>query len=518
MKMHLGLYDTTLRDGAQTPGVTLSLEDKLALAKSLSEFGFDYVEGGWPGSNPRDQRFFQEVKRMGLKAKVAAFGMTSKDPANDNGLKGLIDTGADVLTIVGKSWDMHVRDVLKVSLKDNLRMISETIGFLKSHGFTVFFDAEHFFDGLKSNPGYALKTLEAGSDADSVILCDTNGGSLPSGIEAGVAQAAKVTKKPLGIHAHNDSGLALASSLAAVKAGITQVQGTMNGMGERCGNLDWCEFLPVAKVKMGASLAMDLKKLSKLSRYVERMTGFSVPKNKPFVGENAFSHKGGIHIDAVLKNPLAYEHMDPGMVGNSREFSLSEQVGRSGIVMSAKQHGYDLDKSHPAVSAAFKMVKERQHMTDAELYLLLAKKVDRMPDPFKLLDYGTHIGRSGNAITEIKLRVDSGILKETGSGVGPVHSFDLALRKVLGKRFNVEPVKLSNFRVRILNQEKATAASVEVFIEFRANGNSWSMTGVSDDIIRASEEALINGYKYYLLKNRPNGKDANKWGANDVDL
>ncbi len=493
-------YDTTLRDGAQTAGVTLSLGDKLAIARRLSLFGFDFIEGGWPSSNPRDKRFFQEVMKMGLRAKVAAFGMTSSDPGKDRNIDGLLKTGADVLTIVGKCWDLHVRDVLRVSLEENLGMIEDTIKFLKDGGCSVFFDAEHFFDGYCADREYALKALRAGSAADMIILCDTNGGSLPNEIGKAAEDAAKAVKAPLGIHAHNDSGMALANSLRAVRSGCVQVQGTVNGMGERCGNLDWCEFRPVAKAKIGLKIDVDLKKISSISRYVERMTGFCVPKSKPFVGENAFVHKGGIHIDAVLKNPRAYEHMPPELVGNSRSFRMSEQVGRAGIVKSARQHGYELDKDHPAVSEAFARVKEDQRMTDAELFLLLAKRVDGRPDPFALVDYDTHVRRSGKAKTEIKVKAGQDTMHEIAEGVGPVHSFDLALRKALGKRFDVGQVKLSNFRVRILNQEKATAASVEVFIEFRANGDSWSMTGTSDDVIRASEEALINGYKYYLLK------------------
>jgi len=501
IKKPLVLYDTTLRDGAQTDGVTFSLEDKLAISKALADFGFGYIEAGWPSSNPRDRQFFSEAKNLGLNAKIAAFGMTSRNPAKDSNIAELIKTDADVLTIVGKSWDLHVKDVIKVPLDENLRMISNTIEFLKSHGFAVFFDAEHFFDGYKSNPGYALQTLHAGSAADALVLCDTNGGTIPWVIDSVTRRVSEIISQPLGLHAHNDSGMALMNSLTAVKNGFAHVQGTVNGLGERCGNLDWCEFLPVAKIKLGAGVKVNLKKLSSLSRYVERMTGFGVAKNKPFVGENAFSHKGGIHIDAVIKTPLAYEHISPALVGNIRSCSMSEQVGRAGIVMAARQHGYDVDKNHPAISAAFEKIKHKQRFSDAELFLFLAEKIDKKGDPFELLDYETGVSRSGNAKTEIKVKIGSEALHEIAEGVGPIHSFDLALRKALGKRLCVEKVKLTNFRVRILNQEKATAAIVEVFIEFRANGESWSTTGVSDDLIRASEEALINGYKYYLVKN-----------------
>jgi len=499
---NLVLYDTTLRDGAQTEGVTFSLEDKLAISSKLSDFGFHYIEGGWPASNPRDSVFFSEARNLGLKAKIAAFGMTSRSPEKDSNIEALLKTGADVITVFGKSWDLHVRDVLKTSNEENLKMISSTIEFLKSHGFRVFYDAEHFFDGYKHNPSYALRTLEAADGADEIILCDTNGGAMPWEVDAAAKAARGIVRKPLGMHAHNDCGMALMNSLAAAGNGFSHVQGTVNGLGERCGNLDWCMFLPVLGIKLGSGLNVELKNLMQLSRYVERMTGFNVPRNRPFVGESAFSHKGGVHIDAVLKIPEAYEHIRPEDVGNARSFGLSEQVGRAGIVMAAKQHGYHLDKDHPAVTEAFERIKQKQAFTDAELFLLLSNRIDGKKDPFGLLDYETEVSKSGRSKTEIKVGIDGEVYHEIAEGVGPVHSFDVALRKALQKRFSVGDVKLTNFRVRILNQEKATAASVEVFIEFRANGLSWSTTGISDDVIRASEEALINGYKYYLLKNR----------------
>lgn len=501
------LYDTTLRDGAQTEGVTFSLQDKLSIAKKLSEFGIHYIEGGWPSSNPRDEKFFSEIKGMGLKAKICAFGMTAKVPGKDRNIDGLLKTDADVITIFGKSWDLHAKDVLKVTLPENLKMVTDTVEYLKSHGFTVFFDAEHFFDGYKANPDYALGVMDAAKEAETLVLCDTNGGTMPWEVDAITGEVRKRFKNPLGIHVHNDSGMALTSTIVAVLKGVTQVQGTINGLGERCGNLDLCEFLPVSEVKMGLKTGVDLKNLSSISRYVERMTGFSTEKNKPFVGENAFFHKGGVHIDAVLKNPKAYEHMSPELVGNTRSFSLSEQVGRAGIVNAAKSHGFMLDKSHPAVMEAMEFVKEKQTFSEAGLYVFLSKKLKGAKEPFRLLGYETKVSNDRRATTAIKVAIGNETVSETAEGVGPVHSFDVALRKALGRRFSVENVKLSNFRVRILNQEKATAASVEVFIEFRSNGDSWSMTGVSEDIIKASEEALIKGYEYYLIKNTLEGKN-----------
>ncbi|MEA1993751.1 MAG: citramalate synthase [Euryarchaeota archaeon] len=494
------MYDTTLRDGAQTHDVTFSLEDKIAISERLLEYGFDSVEGGWPSSNPRDTEFFSEAKERGFNEKVAAFGMTSPAPGKDKKIDELIDTDAGVLTIFGKSWDLHVRDILHFSPERNLEMIAETVDYLKSYGFTVVYDAEHFFDGYKSDPSYAFKTLRSASNADTIVLCDTNGGTMPWEIERMVQEVYRRIKNPLGIHAHNDSGMALINSITAIKNGVTHVQGTMNGLGERCGNLDWCEFLPILSVKLGVAIQMDISELSRLSTYVERMTGTMLPKNKPFVGEDAFSHKGGVHIDAAIKNADAYEHITPDAVGNKRMFVLSEQVGRAGIVKVARGHGYDLDKDHPLVLEIVKKIKQKQSFTDAELFLLLAKELAEKGEPFELLEYETKVNSIGNAKTETKVRIGEDILHEIAEGVGPVHSLDMALRKALEKFYAIDRVHLSNLNVRIINQNKATAAKVEVFIEFRANGEAWSTSNVSNDIIKASKNALINGYKYHLLK------------------
>jgi 2-isopropylmalate synthase len=502
MKMkNLVLYDTTLRDGAQTDGVTFSLEDKLEMIKRLSGCGFDVIEAGFPSSNPRDMKLFSEARKMGFGPKIAAFGMTSASPAKDRKIKELAGTKAGVLTVFGKSWDLHAREVLKVSLEENLRMISGTVDYLKAKGFTVFYDAEHFFDGYKSAPDYAFATLTAASKADAIVLCDTNGGTMPWEVDAITREVAGKIKKPLGMHAHNDSGFALINSLIALKNGAAHIQGTMNGLGERCGNLDWCEFLPVVSVKMGMDVGVDLGILSEFSTYVQRLTGIGLPKNKPFVGESAFSHKGGIHIDAMIKNPKSYEHVDPETVGNKRFFVLSEQAGRSAIVESAKRHGYRLGKDDPAVLELMENMKAKQKFTDAELFLLLAKKLGNKKPPFELIEYETEVRSAGNSKTEIKVKVGGETLHEIAEGVGPVHSLDMALRKALEKFYEMKKVHLSNYRVRIINQEKATAAKVEVFIEFRADGESWSTSDISDDIIKASESALVKGYKYYLLKN-----------------
>jgi 2-isopropylmalate synthase len=500
---NLVLYDTTLRDGAQTRGLSMSLADKLSISKKLSSFGVHYIEGGWPSSNQRDMEYFEKVKGLSLSAKTAAFGMTAKDPAKDPQVAGLLKAGADVVTVFGKGWELHVKDVLKISNDENLRMISSTVEYLKAHGLTVFFDAEHFFDGYKANPSYALAVMEAASasGADALVMCDSNGGALPWEVAAAVtAVREKLKIKELGIHAHNDTGMAVMNALAAVSCGARQVQGTVNGLGERCGNTDWCEFLPLLGIKLGVKLPVDMKGLYALSRYVERMTGFSLAANKPFIGENAFSHKGGVHIDAMLKNPRAYEHMSPDEVGNATRFSLSEQVGRSGVTEAAGRFGYHIAKGSPEATRLTDMVKENQATTEAEFFLMLEDAAGGKRHPFELLSYETEVSSDGRAKTEVKMKVGGEVLHEISEGVGPVHAMDLAIRKALGKKFSVEGLRLTNYRVRIVNQEKATAASVEVFIEFRTDSETWSASGVSDDIIKASEEALLKGYRYYLLK------------------
>jgi 2-isopropylmalate synthase len=340
----LVLYDTTLRDGAQTRGLNLSLEDKLSISRKLSEFGVHYIEGGWPSSNPRDMNYFREVKSLGLKCKVAAFGMTSRNPARDAKISDLLKTEADVITVFGKSWELHVKDVLGITNEENLRMVSRTVDYIKSHGFKVFFDAEHFLDGYKTNRDYALAVIEAASGADALVLADTNGGAMPWEVESAMSDVSALVKKDIGMHAHNDTGMAVMNTLVAVANGASHVQGTVNGLGERCGNMDWCEFLPLAGLKLGLKLDVNMKRLYRLSRYLERMTGFSLSRNKPFVGLNAFSHKGGVHIDAMMKNPKAYEHMSPQDVGNVTRFSISELVGRSGVIEAARRHGYEIEK------------------------------------------------------------------------------------------------------------------------------------------------------------------------------
>ena len=494
------LYDTTLRDGAQTEGVTFGIADKVSIASKLSDYGFGFIEAGWPGANPHDDRLFPELMGLGLRAKVAAFGMTSRDPASGRGIGALLKSGADVITVFGKSWEMQAREVLRVSPGENLRMIAKTVEFLKSHGCTVFFDAEHFFDGYRDDPAYALGAVKAAAQADAIVLCDTNGGSMPWEVSAAAKAARNAFHGPLGIHCHDDCGMAVANSLAALGCGCTQVQGTVNGLGERCGNTDWCVFLPVASLKLGALAQVGTEGLTDLSRYVERLTGFPVHPGRPFVGESAFAHKGGVHMDAVLKAPQAYEHVPPGSVGNSRRFTLSDQSGRSGMAEAAKTAGFSIGRDHPAIAEACAAVKAGQCFSESWLFNFLSERVGGKTAPFRLLDYETVVRKKGSAKTEMKVGVGGEVFHEVAEGVGPVHSFDTALRKALGKRFDLSKVALSNFRVRIINQEKATAASVEVFIEFSSDGRKWSAASVSDDVIRASEEALISGYKYYLLK------------------
>lgn len=492
------LYDTTLRDGAQTPGVIFSLMDKINITKRLDDFGFDYIEGGWPSSNQRDMEYFKKIASTETNAKIVSFGMTSKNPKNDKMLNDLLL--AKVVTIFGKSWDLHVRDVLKVSLEQNIVMIGESIDYLKSHGVEVIYDAEHFFDGFKSNQDYCIETLKAAKNADCLVLCDTNGGTLPWEVYEITKYIRKKIPHMLGVHCHNDCGFAVMNTLASISAGAVHIQGTINGLGERCGNMDWCEFLPVITLKMKLC-SKNIQDLYNLSLYIERVTGFSVAKNKPFVGENAFTHKAGVHVDAVIKNPSAYEHIQPEFLGRKRRFIVSEQIGRAGVVKIASMYGYNLNKNHSVIKKITGMLKTAKGFTNTDIYLLLSKFLDKKQEPFKVLDYKIETKNQGLAKACLTIKADNRIIKEQAHGVGPVHSLDLALRKALSKFYNIDEVRLTNYRVRILNEEKATAANVEVYIEFKNNKETWSTLSISDDIIKASEEALIKGYMFHLTRN-----------------
>jgi len=502
------VYDTTLRDGNQTPGVSFTLEEKLSLIQAFDEFGVHVIEAGWPYSSPRDEALFRQLIKIPHKAKISAFGSTRRVglPAReDPNLNALIGTEADMITIFGKSSAMQAEEVLRTTPEDNLSLIAESVDYIKEHGYCVVYDAEHFYDGFREDSEYAMRTLEAAKGAGEFCLCDTNGGGVVHEICSATSRVRDAFKKPLGIHCHDDGGLAVANTIAALAAGATRVQGTFNGLGERCGNVDFCELLPTLELKYGVYTVGDerLTKLKKLSEYVERIAGFRVSANKPYVGRNAFVHTGGVHADAVNKVSSAYEHVQPELVGNERAFTLSEQAGRASIVAEARKFGFKLNKQDQVVTDVLNEVKNRLSFTDAELYIMLSEKLDRKPSPFNLLGYEISLSEVASPKATVEVEIGGGRNSETASGVGPVNAMDLALRKVLSKYYpEIEKVRLTSYRVGIFNEEKATAATTEVYIEFTDGSQKWSTMGESDDIVKASKEALINGYKYFLLRSR----------------
>ncbi len=517
--MKVQIYDTTLRDGAQTEGVSYSLEDKIKIAKKLDSFGIHFIEGGWPTSNPKDFEFFEYFKKNPLKnAKLVSFGSTRRanvSVSEDENLRGLISAGTDFVTIFGKSWTLHVKEVLKTSLEENLKMIYESVRFLKKKNKTVIYDAEHFFDGFKSDSNYALKTLESALEggAHIIVLCDTNGGTLPNEIEDIVK---KVRKKfpdvTLGIHAHNDSGLAVANSITAFLAGCEHIQGTINGLGERCGNADLCQIIPILKLKLNINFIPlnKLKKLKELSHFVAEISNLKPDPHQPFVGESAFSHKGGVHINAVLKIPQSYEHINPELVGNQRKILISEISGKTSILSKMKKIKKDLEKTSPEVKKLHKIVQELEmqgysfEAADASFKLLTLKVLGKYKKFFEIISFRViDENRRGELITEatVKVEVNEKRKLTVSEGVGPVNALDSALRKALEAEFPVlKNMHLIDFKVRVLDESEGTAAKVRVLTTFQDETETWTTIGVSDNIIHASFQALIDGIEYKLFK------------------
>ncbi len=517
--MNIILYDTTLRDGAQTEGISLSVSDKLRIARKLDEFGIHFIEGGWPGSNPKDVNFFKEARKLKLKnSNIVAFGSTRRPniPAGkDRNLKGLIESGCSFVTIFGKSWDMHVRKVFKINLSENLRMIEDSVTFLKSKGLKVFYDAEHFFDAYKENPKYALKTIlvaeEAG--ADTVVLCDTNGGMLTRDIEHIVRTAKSSLKVPVGIHTHNDSGLGVANTIQAVLAGASQVQGTINGYGERCGNADLVSIIPILKLKLKRECIPNgkIKELTEVSRFVAELCNMRQQNNQPFVGTSAFAHKAGVHINAVMKYPKTYEHIEPGIVGNHRRILVSELSGKSSVLIKAKDLELDLKKESPQARRILKLIQNLEHKgyqfeaADGSFELLIKKALKEYKRFFSLEGFRVIVEKKkdGRLISEatMKLKVNN-IEEHTASeGDGPVNALDNALRKALTQFYpTLSKMHLSDFKVRVLDEKAGTAAKVRVLIQSQDEKDSWSTIGVSENVIEASWQALVDSIEYKLLK------------------
>ncbi len=520
------IYDTTLRDGAQGEAVAFTQNDKLKIAEKLDEFGIDFVEGGWPGSNPKDITFFSRVKnRKFQNIKIAAFGSTRRknfSADKDPFLAKLLESGVEYITIFGKSWDLHVNEVLRITPDENLKLIEDSIKFLVKNGRKVFFDAEHFFDGYKRNPAYALKTLAVaeGAGAEKIVLCDTNGGSLTFEIEEISKKALSAVKIPMGIHSHNDSGLAVANSVTAVKAGLFHVQGTVNGIGERCGNADLSVIIPILQLKMGYRCVKrkNLVRLTEVSRFIYEIANIVPPGSQPFVGLSAFAHKGGVHVDAVNKNPETYEHISPAEVGNERRILLSELSGKTTILQKAKK--YKLDENPEIIKKLLDSVATLENegyqfeAAEGSFDIMVRKALGEYKKLFTIEGFRVIVEkRGGRVVSEatVKVRVDKVVEHTASEGNGPVNALDNALRKALVKFYpEIESIKLTDYRVRILRPEEATAAVTRVVIETMDESETWGTIGVSENIIEASWKALIDSVEYKLHKKRGNKIKHNK--------
>jgi 2-isopropylmalate synthase len=519
----LQLYDTTLRDGAQQEGISFSVEDKLKIARKLDELGIHFIEGGWPGSNPKDEEFFHRAQDLRLsQARLCAFGSTRRPHVaadHDPNLGALVDAKTPVVTLVGKSWDKHVTDVLETTLEENLLMIRDSIGFLRSRGLVVFFDAEHFFDGYKANPDYALQTIKAAEDAgaECIILCDTNGGSLPYEVATTVETARKKVVAPLGIHAHNDGDVAVANTLVAIRAGVVQVQGTINGYGERCGNANLCSIIPALKIKMGIPCLSDeqLAKLTEVSRYVSELANLPPVTRQPYVGSSAFTHKAGIHVSGVTKWEESYQHIDPELVGNQSGVLVSELSGVSSIIYKAKERGLDLPRGEEArrILEQVKLMESRGFQyegAEASFELLVRHAQPDYRSPFELVDFMVVVERrrrpaaGGEEIlaeATVKVKVGEQVIHTASEGNGPVDALDKALRKALTQFYpSLAEVKLVDYKVRILDESAGTEAQVRVLIESSDGEQEWTTVGSSTNIIEASWLALADSLEYWLLR------------------
>jgi 2-isopropylmalate synthase len=528
------IYDTTLRDGTQAEDVAFTLEDKLRIAERLDEFGVDYIEGGWPGSNPRDEAFFREAKKLSLHhAKLAAFGSTRRanvKAAHDTNVAMLLRAETPVVTIFGKAWDLHVRDDLRISKAANLEVIHDTISFLKKRVDQVIFDAEHFFDGFRANPEFALECVQAAADggADLLCLCETNGGRLPEEVAAGVDAVRAMTQTPVGIHCHNDAELAVANSLIAVQHGAVQVQGTINGIGERCGNANLCSLMANLQIKMGYKIvtAAQLRRLQELSRFVYELANIEPNKRQAYTGMSAFAHKGGIHVAAVQKNPLTYEHIDPALVGNHQRVLVSDLSGRGNIVYKAQEYGIDLDSTDLNVRRVLSELKDLEHQgyqfegAEASFELLLQKGLhnERVRHfrlkGFRVIDEKRSEDEEPLAEATIMIEGPDGTVEHTAAqGNGPVNALDKALRKALMKFYpQIDQMKLLDYKVRVLSSGTGTTASVRVLIESGDEHERWGTVGVSPNVIEASWQALVDSMEYKLYKDGKRHRRSQKAG------
>ncbi|MGE5614061.1 MAG: citramalate synthase [Bacillota bacterium] len=514
------VLDSTLRDGAQAQGISYTVEDKLKIVKRLDSLGVAYIEAGNPGSNPKDLEFFDRVKKIRLKhSKLVAFGSTKRvgiPVEEDSNVRSLLAAGTDEVVIFGKSWDFQVTDILKTTLEENLKMIYETVKYFKSMNKGVIYDAEHFFDGYASNPGYAMETLKAAADAgaDSLCLCDTKGGCLPMDIYNITGKVCAEFDLPIGIHCHNDAGMAAAGTILAVQAGATQVQGTINGFGERCGNANLCTIIPTLQLKMGYKCIPDknLSGLTSVARAISEIANVIHDERAPYVGKAAFAHKAGMHADAVAKNTAAYELIDPALVGNERTFLMSEVAGRSAVLSLVRKIDPSLTKNSPETMAIIEKLKEMEHKgyqyegAESSFELIIRKILGKYRPSFELKGFKVIVNEpagSGESNSSAMIKVKVGDEEEitAAEGSGPVNALDNAARKALSKFYpGINEMKLTDFKVRVLDSESATAAKVRVLIESTDGNEVWTTIGVSTDIIEASWKALVDSIEYKLGK------------------
>jgi 2-isopropylmalate synthase len=512
------LYDTTLRDGTQGEHINLSVQDKLLIAEKLDEFGMDYIEGGWPSSNPKDEEFFIKARHLNLKrAKLCSFGSTARTVAtveSDPNLLGLVESETPVITIFGKTWKAHSVKSLGISDEENAELIYRSVAFLKSKGREVFFDAEHFFDGYKDNPGFALKMLRSAvqAGASRIVLCDTNGGSLPHQVTETVKHVLEATGVPVGIHSHNDSDLAVANSIAAVIAGATHIQGTINGIGERCGNANLISIIPniILKLQRSFSYVEHLNQLTSLSKYVYEILNMPSNTRAPFVGKSAFAHKGGIHVSAVMKDSSLYEHIDPTIVGNRQRVLISELAGQSNIRYKAQELGISIPDKSDIFKTIVHNIKGLEHEgylfdgADASFTLILQKELGNFKPYFEVLETKVHIESSINTKNVdqaiLKIKVGDEIEHIAADGDGPVNALDKALRKALIHFYpEIKSIKLVDYKVRVLEEKRGTSAKVRVLIESSNGRYTWGTVGVSTNIIEASLRALQDSMNYHLF-------------------
>ncbi|MDR2191557.1 MAG: citramalate synthase [Endomicrobium sp.] len=519
------VFDTTLRDGSQGAGMSFSVDDKIKIAKALDAFGVSYIEGGWPGSNPKDELFFAKFKKLKVNlknAKLTAFGSTRRKgvkASEDATLKAIVSSATQAACIFGKSWDLHVKYALKTSNEENLQMIYESVSFLKSKKIETIFDAEHFFDGYKNNPSYALACVKAAAQAgaDFICLCETNGGALPSDIQKAVSETIKeFPKMKFGIHAHNDSGCAVANSIVAVEEGCVMAQGTINGFGERCGNANLCSIIPSLQLKRGFNCVpqKNLRRLTELSRYVDEIANLTPNDSKPYVGRNAFAHKAGVHVSAIERSSETYEHIDPCVVGNERRILVSDLSGKSNVLSKANELDIDIKDKPEKLKTVIETVKNMENQgyqyenADASFFLLTKKALETIKPFFTLKSYRVAVEKNtstGNIVSEATVKLDVRGKEEhtVAEGDGPVNALDRCLRKALIKYYPaIKEMALTDFKVRVVNSDANTAAKVRVLIESADSSKVWGTIGVNENIIDASWQALSDSVEYKLVKDK----------------